>query len=317
MFCSAIVKCIPPTSVGEVRSFLGMTQYVARFIPHYATISELLRLLTRKDAEWRWSEREELALNKLKEALTGAGVIAYFDPNKGTNILVDASPVGLSAVLTQNGKILCYASRALTDVEQRYSQTEREMLAFVYAAEHFHLYLYGEKFTITTDHRPLLGIVKSLKPATARIERWRLRLMPYRCSLIYQPGTNDQNPEDYLSRHPHHKPEKDNAAETYISYTVPKSITPEVVKKATEEDSLLQKVKVAVANGRWNDPLLLNFSLFKEELSVNNGFILRGHRFAIPSKLRKRTIDIAHHSHQGIVKTKQLIREKMWFPGID
>ena len=168
---SAIVKCTPPTSVGEVRSFLGMTQYVARFIPHYATISEPHRQLTRKDAEWRWSEREELALNKLKKALTGAGVMTYFDPNKDTNILVDASPVRLGAVLTQNGKILCYSSRALTDVEQRYSQTKREMLDVAYAAEHFHLYLYGEKFTITTDHRPLLMIVKSLKLATARIER--------------------------------------------------------------------------------------------------------------------------------------------------
>ena len=162
---SAIVKCTP-TSVGEVWSFLDMTQYVVRFIPHYATISEQLRQLTRKDTEWTWSEREELALNKPKEALTRAGVMAYFDPNKNTNILVDASPVGLGAVLTPNGKLLCYACRALTDVEQQKSQTEREMLAVVYAAEHFHFYLYGKKFTITAVHRPLLGTVKSLKPAT-------------------------------------------------------------------------------------------------------------------------------------------------------
>ena len=87
--------------------------------------------------------------------------MAYFDPNKHTNILVDASPVGLGAVLTQNGNILCYASRTVKDEEQQYSRTEREMLAFVNAAGHFHLYLYGEKFTITTDHRSLLGIVKS------------------------------------------------------------------------------------------------------------------------------------------------------------
>ena len=113
---------------------------MARFIPHYSTISEPHRQLTRKDAEWRWSEREELALNTLK-GLTPvrAGVMAYFNPNKDTNILVDASPVGLGAALTQNGKILFYASRALTDVEQRYSHTERLMLAVVYAAEHFHL----------------------------------------------------------------------------------------------------------------------------------------------------------------------------------
>ena len=118
---SAIVKCTPSTSAGKVRLFLGMTQYVVRFIPHYATISEPLRQLTRKEAKWRWLEIEELALNKLKEALTGAGVMAYIDPNKDTNILVDMSPVGLGAVFTQNGKILCYTSRALTDEEQSYS----------------------------------------------------------------------------------------------------------------------------------------------------------------------------------------------------
>lgn len=98
-----------------------MTQYVARFIPHHATITEPLRQLTKKGTEWRWSETEESALNKLKKILTGAKVMAYFDPNKDTNIMVDASPVRLCAVLTQDGKVLCYASRALTDVEQRYS----------------------------------------------------------------------------------------------------------------------------------------------------------------------------------------------------
>ena len=145
--------------------------------------------------------------------------------------------------------------------------------------------------------------------------------MPYRYSLIYQPGKNDLNPVDYLSRHPHHKTEKDKAAEAYISYvvqnTIPKSVTPEEVRKAKEEDSLLQKVKAAVANGRWDDPQLSNFSPFKEELSAINGLIFQGHRLVIPSKSRKRTIDIAHQSHHGIVKTKQLIREKVWFPGID
>ena len=80
---------------------------------------------------------------------------------------------------------------------------------------------------------------------------------------------------------------------------------------------MLQKVEAAVANGRWNDLQLSNFSPFKEEPSVINGLILRGHCLVIPSKLRKRTIDIAHHSHQGIVETKQLIREKVWFQGID
>ena len=121
--------------------------------------------------------------------------------------------------------------------------------------------------------------------------------------LSYNRNENDK-------RRTCHKPEKDNAAEAYISYVVqnniPKLITPEEVKKATEDDSFLQKVKASIANGRSNDLQLLNFSLFKEELSVFNGLILREHHLVIRSKLRKRTIDIAHHSHPDIVKTKQL-----------
>ena len=114
--------------------------------------------------------------------------MAYFDPKKTTDVIVDASPVGLGAILAQQGKIISYASRALTDVEQRYSQTDREFLAIVYGVEHFHLYLFGSKFTVTTDHKSLVGIISSSKPATARIERLRLRLMPYECDLQYRPG---------------------------------------------------------------------------------------------------------------------------------
>ena len=113
------------------------------------------------------------------------------------------------------------------------------------------------------------------EPQTSNSQDWALASAPHAVliQLDIPAWKNDLNPVDYLSRHPHHKPEKDNAAEAYISYvvqnTIPKSIIPEEAKKATEEDSLLQKVKAAVANGRWNDPQLSKFSPFKEELSRN------------------------------------------------
>ena len=136
--------------------------------------------------------------------------------------------MGLGAVLAQQGKIISYASRALTDVEQRYSQTDREFLAVVYGVEHFHLYLFGSKFTVTTDHKPLLGIISCSKPATARIERLRLCLMPYEFELQYRPGQDEQNPADYLSRYSElSKPTRDNASEAYVHYVcknaIPKS----------------------------------------------------------------------------------------------
>ena len=84
--------------------------------------------------------------------------MSYLDQNKPTDIMVDASPVGHAAILVQTGKVISKASHTLSDVESRYSQTEREMLAVVWGVEHFHLYVYGPRFQIITDHKPLLGI---------------------------------------------------------------------------------------------------------------------------------------------------------------
>ena len=143
--------------------------------------------------------------------------MAYFDPAKETSILVDASPFGLGAIQVQDNKAICYASRALTDVEKRYSQTDREMLSAFYGVENFHLYVQGAPFKLITDHKPLLGIVKSQNPRTARIERWRLRLMPYDIKFVYRPGRNEQNPPDYISRHPQTTPTRKYAGEEYIA----------------------------------------------------------------------------------------------------
>ena len=119
-------KARPSRDPSEVKSLLGMAQYVSRFKPNYATITTPLRLLTRQDTPWKWEQEEQRALDKLKEALIGDQVMSYFDPRKKTEIIVDASPAGLGGLLVQKGKVLSYASRALSDVESRYSQTERE-----------------------------------------------------------------------------------------------------------------------------------------------------------------------------------------------
>ena len=114
--------------------------------------------------------------------------------------MVDASPVGLAALLVQEKRVVVYGSRALSDVETRYSQTEREALAVVWACEHFDIFINGApQFTVISDHKPLETIWKKPRPPL-RIERWGLRLQPYRMVIKYQPGAD--NPADYMSRHP-------------------------------------------------------------------------------------------------------------------
>ena len=167
------------------KSLLGMAQYVSRYVAEYATITAPLRALTKKETPWQWSTEQQHAFDKLKDSLTKSHVMSYFNPAQETKVIVDASPVCLGGILAQDGKIISYASRALSNVESRYSQTERELLAIVWALEHFHLYLYGTE--ITTDHKPLLGIFNTRKPTSARIDRWKPRLMPYNCHLVHRP----------------------------------------------------------------------------------------------------------------------------------
>ena len=147
---SAFVNTATPSTVSEVRSLIGMANYISQFIPNFATITEPLRRLTHKGVKFVWQPEHEEAYYKLKTAMINSPVMSYFDISKKTRVVVDASPVGLSAILAQTppGKdtppsIIAYASRALTPTEQRYSQTEREALAIVWGIEHFHLYLYG------------------------------------------------------------------------------------------------------------------------------------------------------------------------------
>ena len=114
-----------PESIGEVKSLLGMAQYVSRYIPNYATITAPLRLLTKKDKSWQWADVQQRAFDKLKDSLIKNHVMSYFNPRLKSEVIVDASPVGLGGLLVQDGKVISYASRALRDVESRYSQTER------------------------------------------------------------------------------------------------------------------------------------------------------------------------------------------------
>ena len=185
----------------------------------------------------------------------------YYDPQKKIELITDASPVGLSGILTQENKVVAYASRALTDTESRYSQTEREALAIVWACEHFDIYLRGSPhFTVLPDHKPLERIWQKSKPPL-RIERWGLRLQPFKLTIQYRPGSD--NPSDYMSRHPTKElNQKPNLAEEYVRFVASESIlkamTLDEVKQGTLNDKTLMKAIQFAKNGRWHEVKSIN-----------------------------------------------------------
>ena len=280
-------------------------------------------------------------MKELKKALSKNLTLHYFCMNKETEMFVDASPIGLCAILTQKEpnkeerKVIHFASRALTPTESRYSQTEREALGIVWGCEHFHLYLYGAPFKVITDHKPLVSMFGNHRAQLPpRIERWAMRLQPYKMTVEYQSG--ESNPADYLSRHPIHKhssSRESKVAEEYVQYLVdnstPKAMKLEDVAAATLEDQTLKVVIKALETGKWyearieeNVPLNSLYSTLQKcrhELSLahNNSVILKGSRIVVPAKLQQQAINIAHSGHQGIVKTVALLREKVWFKGMN
>ena len=172
---TAIRNAPNPSSASEVRSFLGLVNYCIRFISNFSTVAAPLRQLTHKGALFTWTKLHQNAFESLQKTLTNNSVMAHLDPSVPTQLRVDASPFGLGAILTQTHgdetRPVVYASRTLTAVERRYSQTEHEALAVVWGCERFHLYLYGTIFDIYTDHKPLEIIYSPTSKLPERIER--------------------------------------------------------------------------------------------------------------------------------------------------
>ena len=173
-----------PADTSEVRSFLGLASYYRRFIPEFASRSEPLCRLLRKDVEFEWTVAQEQAFRDLKDCLVNPPVLAYpnFGPEAGEFILdTDASTSkGIGAVLSQKQsdgteRVIAYGSRSLRVSERNYCATRAEMLALVEFVDCFRYYLLGKKFQVRTDHHALQWL-KSFKEPQGQVARWLERL---------------------------------------------------------------------------------------------------------------------------------------------
>lgn len=197
------VKSYPvPKTTRELKGFLGLAGYYRRFIPNFSKIAKPLTELLKKNTPYVWDDRTEKAFNTLKELLTTQPLLQYPNFTKPFVLTTDASNDAIGAILSQGpiGKDLpiSYASRTLNNAERNYPTVEKELLAIVWGCKHFRQYLYGRKFTVVTDHRPLTWIF-SVKDPSSRLLRWRLKLEEYEYEVIYKKGSNNTN-ADALSR---------------------------------------------------------------------------------------------------------------------
>lgn len=180
MKVQAVMNMKQPENKKDLERFLGMCNYLSRFIPNYSKIIEPLRILMKKDAVFTWDSNQEESINLLKKALCDSPCLAYFNTNETIVLSVDSSSTALGAVVLQNDKPIAFGSRSLTSSEQNYCQLEKEMLAIVFGCYKMHQYTYGRKVYVEADHKPLETLFKKpLCKVPARLQGMMLGVQGY------------------------------------------------------------------------------------------------------------------------------------------
>ena len=247
---AAVKRMDLPEDVKTMRSFLGLVNYLNRFSPRLAELSEPLREVCRQDTEFQLTKSVRVAFLKTKEEISKNVTLPYFNPQSDTTLQTDASKKGLGAVILQDSKPVMFASRALTGAEKNYQNLERECLATIWGMEKFHYFLYGKHFTLETDQKPLASIYKKhMVDISPRIQRLVVRSFPYQLFDVQYRKGKDIPLADALSRVSPTPVEEDGiqlpiVAVNLITSSVPVSSSEiEMIHEETARDTTLNLLR--------------------------------------------------------------------------
>ena len=328
----AVVNAPRPRNQQQLRSFLGLVNYYGKFISSLSTITHPLNQLLCQKRQWKWSKECETAFQRLKEQLSSDQVLAHYDSALPIRLACDASQYGVGAVISHvmpdgTERPIAYGSRTLNKAERNYAQIEREAAAIIFGVKKFHPYIFGRKFTLITDHKPLTTIFspKSSLPAlaAARLQRWAIILSAYQYEVEFRSTTKHAN-ADGLSRLPLEVTEEEDAltqaASLFNLHQIEKlPVKHNKIAQMTSTDPILSKVLTFVQQG-WPNQVqdeLKPYYTRRNELTIEANCLLWGRKVVVPEKLQSLVLEELHTAHPGIVRMKSVARVHIWWPGID
>ena len=343
----AITEFPTPSNRTDLRSFFGLVNQLSSSTNAIASLLTPLRPLLSTKNDFLWSPDHQQAFKTIKNALTVAPVLSYFDINKPTRLCTDASRHGLGFILQQNTagtwNLIQAGSRFLSDTEARYAVIELEMLAVCWAISKCKLFLSGlQHFTVITDHNPLIPIINNHRLdeiENPRLQRLKTKMMAYNLTAQWLKGASNNAP-DALSRHPVWDPQPaDNLAERDVHNNLEMSFTElrairethnedseglrlQELRKHAEQDEEYQLLRTFILDGFPKQRKQLPESCRRywnvhQQLSLDDDLIVYGCRLLIPTTMRHQVLTNLHEAHQGALRTKQRARLTIYWPGLD
>jgi len=311
-----------PVDVTSLKRFLGLTSFFRRFVEGYAIIAESLTRLTKKNADFLWSDEQDSAFRVLKDRLTEPPVLTMFDPNaEVTELHTDASSLGLGAMLLQSKKtggslkLIYCISKKTSDSESKYHSSKLELMCVVWAMSKLRQFLLGLQFVVYTDCQALVYL-NSFKATNAQVARWHDVLQEYDFTIKYRPG-NRMCHVDALSRAP-----VSSTGDKELPFDIELEDRWDVCVLLTIEDKVrmcqVADQEVSSIIQRLNaDPV--DYNLVDKSFALENGLLYRRVNgrllFVMPRAMRKGLVVAAHNlkGHPAVDRTVANILQDFWF----
>ncbi|RVW48758.1 Transposon Tf2-8 polyprotein [Vitis vinifera] len=288
-----------PTTVTELRAFLGLTGYYRKFVHNYGIIARALTNLLKK-GKFQWDEAAKKAFENLKAAMTTTPTLALPDFSSPFVIQTDASGDGIGAVLSQNGRPIAFMSRALGVSKQSLSTYAREMLAIIVAIQTWRPYLLGRRFTIQTDQRSLKYLLEQ-RILTPEQQKWMSKLVGYDYEIVYKPGKTNQA-ADALSR---------NMTSPCLNvFFVPQVQVWDEIRREANSNPYMQRIgQLATKQPR-------------QPYQWRNGLVCYNNRIVVPPgsplihRLLREFHDTPMGGHSGILRTYKRLSQQFYWPSM-
>ncbi|KRY23882.1 Transposon Ty3-G Gag-Pol polyprotein [Trichinella patagoniensis] len=299
-------------------------------------VANPLHALTKKGEKWHWGRKEEEAFTRLKEALVSPPILVHPDFDRTFLLDVDASEDAVGAVLSQQGgqdppAVIAYASRSLSRAERGYCATRREMLALVWATQHFRPYLYGRRFIARTDHNSLRWL-RNFREPEGQVARWLERLAEFDFEVVHRAGRKHQNADALSRRVCKQCGLEGSPAEVPVGAVKLDAANP--IKQWQESDKELQQIREWSTQRTWpqvapeGSRLLRSLWSQRDRIVVHEGTICR--KWETPDTGETRLLQViprqripeilaAIHNQQswanlGVAKTLAKLRQRYYWP---